>query len=68
MVAEFLISQGFSETYNAVFGDSEVAPTIEKYCGAINSPDVQIDLRKKIRHFILTNKISEAAILIQENF
>ena len=29
---------------------------------------LQIDLRKKIKHFIMTYKIEEAKLLLQQNF
>lgn len=72
LVHDYLIAQGFNETIKAVFEDTEISRTIDQLTGAKeNRPIVdklQIDLRGKIKHFILTGKIQEASALLEEHF
>lgn len=77
MIKEFLLSQGHSDTLKAMFGDKQTVKTIEKYCrDPQNKKDKitniennhQIELRKKIRLFVMTGKTQEATALLEEHF
>lgn len=72
LVNDYLVSQGFNETVKAVFEDCQNRRTIDQLTGSKSDrpilDKIQIDLRGKIKHFVLTGKITEASALLEEHF